>query len=438
MNMSASHHRLCWAYFIVMTDANVPQGRRERDRIDYWISNVTKDAITDSEFLNGHAFSTLPIPDSPSPTCRKRRAPDDESDIIGNSSSDYTSEIPVKTQALVGLAKPVLFKDLFAPMHQLPSDVQLLYQRIHSIAFYHANYLPAQDRAKISSIIGDIPDYSFHNGGAGDFDTLQEILFASQECQKLGRSEPSWNMLVHAPLLKTALKNHHYVDEELMHWARICRPFMPPLEEIGDRHGALTGGKIVDLAMVLTPAEEGSRASGRKPKGNKRDTARDKTLLRAIQSNVLRGEPMDTQGVNQTTYTPVMFRPIATAMATKAEGGAEEGKVQLGIWTWAWHRRMVALRTLIGPGRVGSKIVTVPLILVLGHQWKLLFACDAGDSLDILGDVPIGDTCTLLGLYTVVAVLRELADWIEGPFRDWIMHLFKIDEDHDESDPDLW
>ncbi|GAB0133702.1 hypothetical protein EsDP_00002101 [Epichloe bromicola] len=88
---------------------------------------------------------------------------------------------------------------------------------------------------------------------------------------------------------------------------------------------------MVDLALVLTPAEDGSRALGRRHKGNKRDTAVDKKLLRAIQTHVLRREPMETQSGNQTTYTPVMFRPIATSIETKAEGGAEEGKLQLGI-----------------------------------------------------------------------------------------------------------
>ncbi|KAK8913379.1 hypothetical protein VCV18_011385 [Metarhizium anisopliae] len=165
-----------------------------------------------------------------------------------------------------------------------------------------------------------------------DFNKLQEILFESYECQKLGRSELSLNMLVHAPLLKLALKSHHYVDEELIQSARICSPFMPPLADIGDMDGKATEGKMVDLALVLTPAEDGSRALGQKPKGNKHDTAMDKRLLRAIQTHVLRREPMETQSVNQTTYTPVMFRPIATSIETKAEGGAEEaGYLDFGI-----------------------------------------------------------------------------------------------------------
>lgn len=261
--------------------------------------------------------------------------------------------------------------------------------------------------------------------GAASSDSLREILFDSHECQRLGRSELSLNMLVHAPLLKLALKSHHYVDEELIQSARICSAFMPPLADIRDRDCKVTQGKMVDLALVWTPAEDGSRALGRRHKGNKRDAAVDKKLLRAIQTHVLRREPMETQSVNQTTYTPLMFRPIATSIETKAEGGAEEGKLQLGIWTSAWHRRMVSLMSMlkqrgdadsrplwasVGRSTEVLQIVSVPLILVLGNEWKLIFACDRGDRLELLGEVPIGDTSTLLGLYTIVAVLHELAD----------------------------
>ncbi|KAJ6782947.1 hypothetical protein PWT90_08938 [Aphanocladium album] len=358
-----------------------------------------------------------------------------------------------KKQALIGLEKPVQFNELYAPAQQLPADVRSLYGRIRNIAYYHSNYLPLQDREMISRAVGEeIPDFSFKKATEGtipvpartnsDFDELQEILFTSYECRKLDRSELAVNMLVHAPLLKLALKNHHYVDEELIQTARICPPFMPPLADIGDKDGKVTEGKMVDLALVLTPAEDGSRALGRKPKGNMHDTAADKRLLRAIQTHVLHREPPEAQTINQTAYTPVMFRPIATSIETKGEGGAEEGKLQLGIWTSAWHRRMVSLISKLeqrGDGgsqplwssvsrEIESRVITLPLILILGNEWKLLFACDRGDSLEILGDVPIGETSTLLGLYTIIAVLHEVADWIQSSFREWIMNVFMIND----------
>jgi len=63
------------------------------------------------------------------------------------------------------------------------------------------------------------------------------------------------------------------------------------------------------------------------------------------------------------------------------------------------------------------------VLLILGHEWKLSFVCDRGDRLEIVGEMLLGDTSSLLGLYTLVAVVRELGDWIEGPFRLWISDL---------------
>jgi hypothetical protein len=77
--------------------------------------------------------------------------------------------------------------------------------------------------------------------------------------------------------------------------------------------------------------------------------------------------------------------------------------------------------------------VAQPLILILGNEWKLWFACDRGDGLEIVGGMLIRETPTLFGLYTIVAVLRELADWIEVCFWKWIMDVFMIRDDDQEG-----
>lgn len=59
-------------------------------------------------------------------------------------------------------------------------------------------------------------------------------------------------------------------------------------------------------------------------------------------------------------------------------GGAnsEEGRLQLGIWTAAWHIRMAALG--VGGGKNGPSLPTLPLILTHDHEWSLYFAVDRG------------------------------------------------------------
>lgn len=50
----------------------------------------------------------------------------------------------------------------------------------------------------------------------------------------------------------------------------------------------------------------------------------------------------------------------------------------------------------------------------------LSFACDRGHSLDIVGDITLGDTQSLKGMHMLVAAVRELGHWIKGPFAEWM------------------
>ncbi|EGX89049.1 hypothetical protein CCM_09097 [Cordyceps militaris CM01] len=305
----------------------------------------------DSRPSNNDSTATPSSQGVPLRVGRPELPPSSASSSKGSKRSPRRSSPVKRKQALIGLENPVRFNELYAPTEQLPTDVQPLYSRIRKVAQHRAHYLPVEDRERLSRAIGEeLPEFSFQEAAspspavASQFDDLQEILFTGFECQKLSRSELAVNMLVHGPLLNLALKYHHYVDGEMIQSARISPSFMPPLADIGDSGDAtVTGGKMVDLALVLTPAADGSRALGRPPKGNKNDTAADEKLLRAIQTHVLHREPLETQSINQTTYAPVMFRPIAISIETKAEGSAEEGKLQLGVWTSAWYRRMISI-----------------------------------------------------------------------------------------------
>lgn len=58
-----------------------------------------------------------------------------------------------------------------------------------------------------------------------------------------------------------------------------------------------------------------------------------------------------------------------------------------------------------GEGGPGSRVITLPALLIVEHSWVLSFMCDRGDRLEVVGDMPVGDTTTLTGLYTLVAVV---------------------------------
>ena len=85
-------------------------------------------------------------------------------------------------------------------------------------------------------------------------------------------------------------------------------------------------------------------------------------------------------GVNQLASTPLRYSPIAVGVETKTGiSSLEEGRRQLGVCTAAWHRRMHALMAE-KTHMAGVKMVTLPLLLILEHEWRLSFAVDAGDA----------------------------------------------------------
>jgi hypothetical protein len=111
--------------------------------------------------------------------------------------------------------------------------------------------------------------------------------------------------------------------------------------------------------------------------------------------------------VNQTDYPPLMRFPAAVTMETKIAGASlEEGRLQLGIWTAAWHRRMEMLG--VGGGKPGPQLPTLPLILAHDHEWSLYFAVDRLDKIEIFGPMQIGMTDNLPNIYPLLTVLGFL------------------------------
>ncbi|KAB5511624.1 hypothetical protein GE09DRAFT_981753, partial [Coniochaeta sp. 2T2.1] len=81
-------------------------------------------------------------------------------------------------------------------------------------------------------------------------------------------------------------------------------------------------------------------------------------------------------------------------------------RLSLAIWTAAWHERMRDLMMTAGTWSSDTRLITIPLPLIVEHNWVLSFACDRGDRLDVVGEMTLGEMASLKGLYTLVAVLR--------------------------------
>lgn len=317
---------------------------------------------------------------------------------------------------LQALKKPVFYKSLDDNATcQLPTDVKQLYNRIDQITVERIAFLPCTIRDEICSATGrNLGDSWFTKPQANDdrdrdlkeLRRLQHIVTRARKCQELNRSEASWNAKIHEPFLELVLEPFDsMVESEPVPDARILTAFLP----MTDIEGTAVESKI-DIALVLDPsiADE------------------DKPLANRIRQAVL-SQPAGEQSVNQTGYSPLIFRPAACFIETKTAGSAEEGRIQLGIFAAALQQRLELLvnakyRTTETEPR--PLIITLLHILTLEHDWKLFFGCDRGDYLEMVGDLSAGDTKSLIGAYILLEVMREIARYIVSTYKQWIYNLF--------------
>lgn len=138
----------------------------------------------------------------------------------------------------------------------------------------------------------------------------------------------------------------------------------------------------------------------------------DVRLMNGIAKMVWK-QPVEAQFINQSVYAPFRFAPIACNIETKTATSANQGKLQLSVWTASWFKR-------ISKTIPSGKMPTIPLIHVIGHKWHISFASLHGDHIEIAEELSIGDTMTLLGLYQLVASSRRLGDWIQTMYREWV------------------
>ncbi|KAK4041622.1 hypothetical protein C8A01DRAFT_14643, partial [Parachaetomium inaequale] len=182
------------------------------------------------------------------------------------------------------------------------------------------------------------------------------------------------NVKVHKPLLELALtRRHTSVICENATSARILSCFLPCLIT-----GEVAEGKMLDFVLAPNLGSE-----------SELDIAIQNKLVelaKQMKSTVIVSAHLC---VNQTDYPPLMRSPAAVTMETKvARASLEEGRLQLGIWTAAWYRRMEMLG--VGGGKPGPPLPTLPLILTHDHEWSLYFAVDRLDKIGWVRGLCVG------------------------------------------------
>ncbi|GAP93157.2 putative methyltransferase type 11 [Rosellinia necatrix] len=155
--------------------------------------------------------------------------------------------------------------------------------------------------------------------------------------------------------------------------------------------------------------------------------------------------------MNHSLYTPLQWSPIACSIETKVEpSGHVEPLLQLGTWVASWHKRMHILRQYLfdtvdglqkekgeqprAPTTTESgqqqyegdqkRIPTSLVVKVINQEWRLYFATDSGDCINVYGPMNIGGTSDLMDAYVLLAVLEAIKDWVETTFREGVESWF--------------
>lgn len=233
-----------------------------------------------------------------------------------------------------------------------------------------------------------------------EFASIQDIVRNTKRFAK-GYSEAAWNEDIHRPMLRLATQRVPGVGIYNMTRASIARPYIPQMTaRTATEEAALSaGGKMIDYAMAL------SFEDGQFPQLHSR-------VIDFIND-------LSPKTFNNSTYPPLAASPTGVFVETKAESTRyDEGNAQLGLWLASWLSRITAYPS--GSGGHQKKLPFVPLLLVVGKNWELFFGFDNEDNIEVLGPLQIGGTGTMVDAYRLLAVLRLLADWVAGGFRDWV------------------
>ncbi|KAH6982503.1 hypothetical protein EDB80DRAFT_255054 [Ilyonectria destructans] len=364
-----------------------------------------------------------------------QQAPTDTSDTTRSRSSSPTKRFQ-KTASLLNLVRPVRFTKERDLGSVLPDDAQKVFEALSAVEAKE-EILPATLRdhsdfrdTRIRGFMWKSTEISDQSSAENEATLLKNhahlrgIVDDSIASSNLHRSEAAWNCLVHTPVLRHAISRFASLEVEPISSAQIM-PAFRPLSKTGNqtpsrpsntsvssassasgqdlgtpqtRPSAVVSSvhKMVDFAVVLRPEEEFQ---------NLIDTFLDK-------------QPHTMATINQTIYEPLRTRPAPIFIETKtSSGNMDTANVQLGVWVAAWHQRM---RSIIALGGGTDKVITIPVIQVIGSVWTLLFVLDAGTEIRMLdGNFRIGDTDSIFGIYQLQAAISALADWTNDTFEPW-------------------
>ncbi|KAI0876452.1 hypothetical protein GGS24DRAFT_227360 [Hypoxylon argillaceum] len=391
---------------------------------------------------------------------------------------------PKPKAALHLLEKPIHVKNLRDNRYLLPKDVESLYYDLERTG-HMEGVIPCEVRTSVLDMVGpgEARSFCFREnptpGAEALHATLCEIRWEASAAEKDEYHETGWNHLVHSPLLKLVFSSRTLSDIASQVRAKDdAQPNAQPETQAQPQTSAnvrvvpamsatIYGEYISAMAektaaawdasaVVASSSEAGftsledlegvsgtdlyrqayNRSDGKKVDYVLAIDPPDNSPLQRVISFYVDNEAIARNlypHVNQTIYQTLRHSPIACSIETKVQYQAQDPLLQLGTWIAAWHKRMFYLRRYIllesglsvSRDRDRDLLPSTLLIVVANHEWRLFFACDRYNSMELYGPLNIGSTENIARLYALFASLNTIKAWIETTFSkgigQWLM-----------------
>ncbi|KAJ4168312.1 hypothetical protein NW754_013646 [Fusarium falciforme] len=217
------------------------------------------------------------------------------------------------------------------------------------------------------------------------------LVAEAAECHLSRQNEAGWNMMVHHPLLFTAIyssrRQNQLVGFAPCTTAKIIKEYVSTASQ----------PKMVDFCIYMDPTV------------NEAASDAVQILRRMLPAGV----------INHTDFQPLRDRPIAISIETKSRGRTqpETAELQLGTWHAAQWRFLEDLVSRTGGSLDGLPFL--PAVIVQGHSWSFAATTREGHRTDLWTEYCFGSTSDVAGVYKAIWGLQRLALWAREVYWPW-------------------
>lgn len=228
-------------------------------------------------------------------------------------------------------------------------------------------------------------------GPTPPIDEATRLVQEAAECQVSRQNESGWNMMVHYPLLYSAVygprRRAQLVGFAPCTTAKIIREYLP----------TSSSAKMVDFCVYLDPAA-------------------DQAATEAIQT-LRRSLPF--QVINHSGFQPFRKQPIAISIETKSRSRAQSEAAELQLGTWHSAQWRFLERLVNHSGGTFEGLPFLPAVVVQGHDWSFAATTREGRKTVLWLEHPFGSTSDVVGVYKTVWCVQRLARWASEVYWPW-------------------